>query len=154
MLTEVPSMRAASARCHLHTCCPVRIVTAGCRGSGKIPGTHDHAIGACRRPIDDIDAISFEQAADDRPWRLLVQGGPRPFTDRVASSQQGLLALPFGPQRGTFLALKRIVRLGKSRETDQVPVGRVLREQAASQIIFMPACHDEHDPTAWLEPSG
>ena len=30
----------------LHTCRPVRIVAAGCRGRGKIPGTHDHAIGA------------------------------------------------------------------------------------------------------------
>ena len=34
---------------HLHTDGPVRIVAAGCRGRGKIPGTHDHAIGARRR---------------------------------------------------------------------------------------------------------
>jgi hypothetical protein len=69
----------------LHAGSPIRVIAAGCRGRGKVPGADDHTVGTSWWRIEDVYAVGLEQAAGNWPRRLLEQGRPRVFANGVAS---------------------------------------------------------------------
>ena len=81
----------------LHADGPIGIVAAGGDGGSEVPGPHNPACEDLRCHIQDVDAADLEQAALNRPRRLLILRGPAAFADSIPFSQQRRLVFPLRP---------------------------------------------------------
>ncbi len=107
--------------------------------------------------IDDRDAVDREQPAFAAPRPLLVERGPGPLAQGGAAGGERLRVLPFRPERRARGAAQRVGRLRQRRQAQHRPAGGSavgLRkvEQAAGEVVRMPAGHDQHDPAGGFQP--
>ena len=153
---------AIRGHAELHAGRVIRVGAADLLGCGQIPAAH--AFEPDRGRLDGQHALGPEQRALARVRALLVQGFPVARPLRYALLRQRFGGLPLRPDRCPARAAERIIVPVSDRlQREHGPVLAVtrpdhagfpvvfLRQDAAGQIVFVPARHDQHDSRAGFQ---